>query len=164
MTESTAPETGLATTTEAAKPGETRVVVIDGKEAAATAPGGDAGAHGMSHATPEGEVAGGNIKSVLEPPSIAESVRAPLSKDRAALLSPIGRKIAGMVGRPVSEWGLLGEGDVVHGHMLLLDLQSGEKVRGLDGHKIGEGRLYANLRNLPEGLTTGDTIEQVLGG
>lgn len=140
----------------------TTVKVIDGQEAAST-DAKDSGAGGLAHPTAQGEIAGGNIAKVLASPIVADQVNTPMTKERAALLSPVGQKIAGMVGRPISEWGLLGEGDTVKGHMLLLDLKTGEKVRGLDQHKIGEGKLYANLRNLPEALTTGDTLEQVLG-
>jgi hypothetical protein len=145
---------------------KTKVIIVerDGVkyEAAATDPGD--GPHGMNHPTIAGEVGGGNIKAVLAPPTTPEVIHNPLTKEREALLSPVGLKLAGVVGRPISEWGLLGEGDVVKGHMLLLDLHTGEKVRGQDQHKIGEGKLYANLRNFPEGLTTGDTIEKILGG
>jgi hypothetical protein len=140
---------------------QTEIVVIDGQEAAKT-PKGD-GMYGMAHATPEGEVGGGNIAGTLDPPADATRTIHPLTAERAALLSPVARAIAGYVQRPVSEWGVLGPGDIVKGHMLLLDLNTGEKVRGMDGHKIGEGKLYANLRNMPEALSTGDTIEQLLG-
>lgn len=133
----------------------------DGVTAAATPPTAT-GAFGMQLPA-GGEVAGGNIAKVLDPPIDPNRVNNPLTKERAALLSPIGQKLAGFIGRPPAEWGLLGPGDELRGHMLLLDLNTGEKVRGNDGHRVNPGQLYANLRNLPESLSTGDTIEQILG-
>jgi hypothetical protein len=96
-----------------------------------------------------GEVGGGNIKKLLAaPPSSLQSLT-PMAKEQAALASPIGKQIAGMLARPVTEWGVIGPGDLVKGHMLLLDLNSGEKVRGMDGHRVNAGELYMNLRNAP---------------
>ena len=48
--------------------------------------------------------------------------------------------------------------------MLLLDLNTGEKVRAMDGHRVNAGELYINLRNVPEALSQGDTVARVLGG
>jgi hypothetical protein len=139
---------------------QTEIKVIDGKEAAAT-PKGDVGPYGAS-LPPGGEVAGGNIAKVLDPPPDQSQLNTPLTRERAALLSPIGRKLAGFIQRPVAEWGVLVPGDQIRGHMLLLNLNTGEKVRAMDGHVLNAGELYANLRNLPESLSTGDTIDQVL--
>lgn len=139
----------------------TQVVVIGGHEAAKTDPK-DVGAFGMQ-LPPGGEVGGGNIAKTLDPPRDPSTANQPLTKERAALLSPVGRELAGFIGRPPAEWGLIGPGDVMRGHMLLLDLTTGEKVRGMDGHRVGPGKLYANLRNFPESLSTGDTIDQLLG-
>jgi hypothetical protein len=110
-----------------------------------------------------GEIGGGNIKKLLAAPPVTNPLATPLAKEQAALKSPIGQKIAGMLARPVTEWGVIGPGDIVKGQMLLLDLNSGEKVRGQDGHRVNAGELYMNLRNAPEALATGDTIERVLG-
>ena len=129
---------------------------------ATTAETEETGAGGLA-LPPTGEVGGGNIKAVLAPPPSTTTVQRPMVKEQAALLTSTGQKIAGMIGRPVTEWGVLGPGDTVKGHMLLLDLNSGEKVRGMDGHRIKDGELYMNLRNVPEALATGDTIERVLG-
>lgn len=139
----------------------TTVEVIDGHEAAKTS-GNEVGPYGA--ALPGvGEVAGGNIKKVLDPPPDLSKRNVPLVKERAAMLSPVGQKLSGFVNRPPNEWGLMGPGDTVRGHMFLLDLNTGEKIRAMDGHKINEGQLFANLRNFPEALSTGDTIEQLLG-
>jgi hypothetical protein len=32
----------------------------------------------------------------------------------------------------------------------------------MDGHVVNDGELYLNLRNLPESLSTGNTIDQLL--
>lgn len=158
--------TALATVDSPATPAsqapadQTNIVVIDGHEAAST-PNGAQGAFGQA-LPPGGEIAGGNIAKVLDPPPDTSTLNAPLTKERAALLSPIGRKLAAFIGRPPEMWGLLTAGDTVRGHMLLLDLNSGEKVRGMDGHRINEGQLFANLRNLPESLSAGDTIDKLL--
>lgn len=138
----------------------TEIVEIDGQTAAKTE-GGDAGPFGLQLSG--GEIAGGNIAKVLDPPPDLSKANVPLVKERAAMLSPIGQKVSAYIHRPPSEWGLLGPGDTVKGHMLLLDLNTGEKVRAMDGHKIGEGQLFANLRIFPEALSTGDTLEQLLG-
>ena len=124
---------------------------------------GETGAGGLA-LPKQGEIAGGNIAAVLAPPPSSTTLQRPLAKEQAALLSDTGQKIAALLGRPVTEWGVLGPGDVIKGHMLLLDLNTGEKVRAADGHRIKDGELYMNLRNAPESLATGDTIEKVLGG
>lgn len=129
--------------------------------AAASEPG-ETGPFGM--ALPQaGELHGGNIKAVLEPPPTDETAARPLTKERAAMLTPIYQKLAPFVNRPPSEWGIIGPGERIRGHMLLLNLHTGEKTRAMDGHRVNEGELYANLRQLPESLATGDTIEQILG-
>src|SRR5678816_1988278 len=97
-----------------------------------------------------GEVAGGNIKKVLEPPPSADLVQRPLVKEQAAMVTKVGQQIAGLIARPVTEWGVIGPGETIRGHMLLLDLNSGEKVRAMDGHRVNAGELYMNLRNVPE--------------
>ena len=51
------------------------------------------------------------------------------------------------VQRNLLDWGLVGQGDVVVGHMILVDLDSGEKVRVMPGTRIEEDRLFANTRN-----------------
>jgi hypothetical protein len=140
---------------------QTQIVVHDGKEAAAT-PKGNEGAFGQA-LPPGGEVAGGNIAKVLDPPPGAGgSMNAALTRERAALLSPVGRKLAPYIQRPPAEWGIIGPGDQIRGHMLLLNLNSGEKHRAMDGHVVNDGELYLNLRNLPESLSTGNTIDQLL--
>lgn len=141
---------------------KTEIAVIDGQEAAKTSAA-ETGAGGLALSA-TGEIAGGNIKKVLEPPPDDTRLNVPMVKERAALLSPIYQKLAGAVNRPISEWGLLGPGDVVKGQMMLLDMKTGEKIRASDGHKINEGQLYANLRIFPEAMSQGDTIEKMLAG
>lgn len=138
------------------------VKVIDGQEALSTTST-DVGPHGT--ALPAvGEVAGGNIVKTLAPPPPADSITRPMVKEQAAMRTKIGQQIAGLIARPITEWGVIGPGDTVRGHMLLLDLNTGEKVRAMDGHRVNAGELYMNLRNVPEALATGDTIARVLEG
>jgi hypothetical protein len=140
----------------------TIVEVIDDEPAAKSPDDVDVGPNGI--ALPAGgEIAGGNIAKVLDAPPGASRLSGPLTKEQAALQTPIFQKLAGIVARPPEMWGLIGPGETIRGHMMLLDLNTGEKVRGMDGHRVNEGELYANLRNLPEALSAGDTIDRVLG-
>jgi hypothetical protein len=134
----------------------------DAEITAAATPDAESGAFGVSLPA-TGEVAGGNIRAVLEAPPDAAMVNRPMVKEQAAMASRVGRQIAGLVARPVTEWGVIGPGDTIRGHMLLLDMNTGEKVRAMDGHRVNKGELYMNLRNVPEALSTGDTIARVLG-
>jgi hypothetical protein len=129
---------------------------------AAASEGAEAGAYGMALPA-QGEFMGGNIKVTLEPPPTNTLAQHPLTKEQAAMRSPVYQKLAGFVARPLIDWGLIGPGETIRGHMLLLDLNTGQKVRAMDGHRVQEGQLYANCRQLPESLVVGDTIERVLG-
>ena len=108
----------------------------------------------------------GNVKRVLEAPpaetsrtyGTAHTVLVRAASTRVAQL------LASLVQRPLTEWGLLVEGDEVKGHMDLLDLNTGEKVQALPGHRIGKDGLFANLKNFPQFLGEGDTIERILAG
>lgn len=157
------PQNTLGGTQRAAD--QTQVKVFDGPdgskvEAAASDPR-ELGPFGM--ALPQaGEVAGGNIAKTLDPPPDPQVINQPLTRERAALLSPVGRKLAPFIQRPPAEWGIIAPGDVIRGHMLLLNLITGEKHRAMDGHVVNSGELYLNLRNLPESLSSGDTIDQIL--
>ena len=177
----TAPSGSATTTTpetvESAKPGETMPDALgnmpeetslsatqtDAEELQRVAAEGRGTSVGGLALPTTGEIAGGNIEKYLAPPPESLSSQRPMVKEQAALTSPIGKQIAGMIARPVTEWGVLGPGDRVKGSMILLDLNSGEKARAADGHIINKGELYMNLRNAPEALSTGDTIEKVLG-
>ena len=124
----------------------------------------ETGPGGMALPT-TGELAGGNIKRTLDPPSLTnESTGASVALQQAAFRSRVAQRIAPYVGRPINEWGLIGEGETIKGHMILLDLNTGEKVRAMGGHKTAPGSLYANLRNFPVALAEGDTIEKILAG
>jgi hypothetical protein len=128
---------------------------------AAATPDAETGAHGMALPA-QGEFMGGNIQVTLEPPPAGTLAQHPLTKEQAAMRSPVYQKLAGFVARPLIDWGLIGPGETIRGHMLLLDLNTGQKVRAMDGHRVKEGELYANCRQLPESLVVGDTIERVL--
>lgn len=130
---------------------------------AASTPGIETGPFGMALPGP-GVVAGGNVRQTLQAPAPdPAALNVAFTKERAALLSPIGQRLIGFIGRQPADWGVLGPGDVVRGYNMLLDLHSGQKVEAMDGHVIQPGKLYANIRNFPESLATGDAIEQILG-
>jgi hypothetical protein len=139
----------------------TAVVEIDGHEAAVPSEDSEVGPHGL--ALPQaGEIGGGNIAKLLEAPPSTETLQNPLSKEQAAMTKPVYQKIAALSGRPPTEMGIIGPGETIRGHMLLLDLNTGEKVRAMDGHRVNRGELFMNLRNVPESLATGDVISRVL--
>jgi hypothetical protein len=144
-------------------PAAPTIVVHNDAEALATKPDADLMGAGGVALPGVGEVAGGNITKLLAPPPSTETISRPMAKEQAAMKTKVGQQIAGLIARPVTDWGIIGPGDVVRGHMLLLDLNTGQKVRAMDGHRVNEGELYMNLRNVPEALATGDTIDQVLG-
>jgi hypothetical protein len=140
----------------------TAVAEIDGFEAAVPSEDAEVGANGLALPA-AGEVGGGNIAKLLDAPPTLDTLAQPYVREQAAMASNVGKQIAGLTGRPVTEWGVYGPGDTVRGHMLLLDLNTGQKVRAMDGHRINQGELYMNLRNVPESLAAGDTIDRVLG-
>lgn len=53
------------------------------------------------------------------------------------------------IARPVAEWGLLGQGAEIAGHMGLVDVESLARVRAFPGAVIAEDRVFANARNIP---------------
>src|SRR6266516_6207123 len=55
---------------------------------------GETGAYGMVLPT-AGEVAGGNLKEVLEPPPTTDLVKRPLTKEKAAMQTKVYQRIAG---------------------------------------------------------------------
>lgn len=140
---------------------KTAVAKIDGHEAAVPGEDQEVGPHGLSLPA-AGEVAGGNIERLLAAPPATEAAARPMVKEQAAMMTKVGRELAGLIARPITEWGIIGPGETIRGHMLLLDLNTGEKVRAMDGHRVNKGELYMNLRNVPEALSTGDTIARVL--
>lgn len=114
--------------------------------------------------TGAGEMGGGNIAQTLAPrPPANPAVQTQQRLERAAS-SQVVQRFGGLVNRPLLEWGLVGQNDVVPGHMILVDLDSGAKVRVMPGTRIEEDRLFANSRNLPEWLINGDALDRIAGG
>jgi hypothetical protein len=131
--------------------------------AAATPPDQATGAAGQSLG-PTGEMGGGFIAETLAPrPAQSTQAQAQTRLERAAA-SQVVQKVGHLVQRPLLDWGLVGQGDVVAGHMILIDLESGEKVRVLPNTRIEDDRILANSRNLPEFLINGDGLQRIMGG
>lgn len=113
-------------------------------------------------ATGDFDVVGGNIAETLNQPLDA----APRDRDRASriLLRAAGakgyQKIASMV-RPLDELGLVGQGDTVIGHHVLIDLDTLAKVEVTDRWQIGEDRIFCNSQQIPKALAHGDTLESL---
>lgn len=63
--------------------------------------------------------------------------------------------------RPVDTWGLVGKGDTVTGHFVLVDLETLEKVEVIDRWQIDQDRIFANSQNLPKALMHGDGLEKL---
>ncbi|MPZ68605.1 MAG: hypothetical protein GEU71_03655 [Actinobacteria bacterium] len=114
------------------------------------------GAGGITLATRE--IGGGAIAEehrAPEPEAEADPRVVAMERQRRAAASKVAREFGAVIGRPVTDWGLMGKGDRVRGHMILVDLESGKKERFLPGSRIEEDRLYANTRNFPVALVTG---------
>ena len=52
-------------------------------------------------------------------------------------------------GRGPPDLGLVGKGHVVAGHMILMDVDSGDFVRVMPGTKLEDDRVFLNTRNRP---------------
>jgi hypothetical protein len=116
---------------------------------------------------PNREIAGGAIREVLEPEPDPQTPR----RDLAALAmraagSAVSQKAGGAIGRPVSDWGLLTKGDRISATMILVDLDTGQKVEIMGGNvtELKDDRLFANARNFPQALVEGDTLERLVSG
>jgi hypothetical protein len=111
----------------------------------------------------ERDVVGGNIKEQVNQPSSGtkrDSTRAERLLVRAAKAAGT-QKVAALVGRPITEWGLVGLGDELNGHYVLIDLDSLEKVEVIDRWVINDDRIFANSQQWPKPLVHGDTLERI---
>jgi hypothetical protein len=88
------------------------------------------------------------VSTDLHPLAETAPARAPLGLEQRALRGQLMQHFP-LIERPVSEWGLVGQGDVVAGHMDLVDVETLERVRAFPGATILEDRVFANVRNLP---------------
>src|SRR5205807_5193174 len=76
--------------------------------------------------TGAGEMGGGNIAQTLAPrPATNTAILTQQRLERAAT-SQVVQRFGSLVNRPLLEWGLVGQGDVVAGHMILVDLDNGQ--------------------------------------
>ena len=57
-------------------------------------------------------------------------------------------------------WGLVGQGDELNGHYVLIDLDSLEKVVVTERWVIDEDRVFANAQQWPKALVQGDTLQK----
>lgn len=126
-------------------------VDADGKPVTA----GPTGSGGMALGA-AGEIAGGEITDELRPVDAATEPNHALEVQRKAAKFEFFRTVMAVSGRPITEMGLLGKGDTVRGHMILVNAKNGEKVRAQDGAKIEGDDVFFNARNMPESLSQGD--------
>jgi hypothetical protein len=61
-------------------------------------------------------------------------------------------------------WGLVGLGDTIDGHFVLIDLDTLEKVVVVEHWVIDEDRVFANAQNWPKALVQGDTLQKAARG
>jgi len=119
-------------------------------------------------ATGDFDVVGGNIAETVNQPLDA----AQRDRTRAARLMMRAAKAVGgwpaglsaMIGRPADEWGLVGQGDTVTGHFVLIDLDSLEKVEVTERWQIDQDRVFANAQQWPKALVHGETLAEIAGG
>jgi hypothetical protein len=109
------------------------------------------------------DILGGEIKETVNIP-----VTAP-TKDRTrmqrllirAARAPGTAKLSVVSGRPLDTWGIVGEGDEVVGHFILVDLDTLDKIEVIDRYKVEGDHVYANAQNLPKALVAGDGLKQL---
>lgn len=109
----------------------------------------------------ERDVVGGNVSETINQPSDAgtrDRTRAQRVLFRAARAAGTA-KVGALVGRPLDEWGLFGQGDTVTGHYMLIDLDTLKKVEVTERMVIAEDRIFANAQQWPKALVHGDLLE-----
>lgn len=110
------------------------------------------------------DILGGGIKETLNIPVTAatkDRTREQRITLRAAKAAGT-KALAGVVGRPLDEWGLVGEGDEVVGHFILVDLDTLDKIEVIDRYKIEGDHIYANGQQLPKALMNGEALKELL--
>lgn len=109
------------------------------------------------------DILGGGIKETVNIPVTTppkDRTRAQRLIIRAAKAAGT-KKLAGIVGRPIDEWGLVGEGDEVIGHFILVDLDTLEKIEVIDRWKVEGDHIYANAQQLPKALVAGEGLQEL---
>jgi hypothetical protein len=61
-------------------------------------------------------------------------------------------------------WGLVGLGDELHGHFVLIDLDTLDKVVVGEHWVVDVDKVFANAQQWPKALMVGDTLKKVAGG
>jgi hypothetical protein len=107
---------------------------------------------------------GGRGVTETHSPRPVEAPRSQANLVERYLQSPLHRSLGTAIGRNPTDLGLVGQGHVVVGHMILMDAESGELHRFLPGTRVEDDRVYVNTRNLPEVLVEGDLARKALGG
>jgi hypothetical protein len=109
------------------------------------------------------DIVGGNIKETVNVPVTT----APKDRTRMQRLLIRASKAAGtaklalVTGRPLDEWGLVGEGDRVVGHFVLVDLDTLEKIETIDEYTVEGDRVFANVQQIPKLIAFGDGLKQL---
>jgi hypothetical protein len=109
------------------------------------------------------DILGGGIKETVNVPVTAaakDKTRQQKLIIRAAKAAGT-KRLAGVVGRPLDEWGLVGEGDKVVGHFILVDLDTLDKIEIIDEYTIEGDHVYANAQQLPKLLVQGEGLKQL---
>jgi hypothetical protein len=112
------------------------------------------------------DIIGGGISHTLNTPVTAATKDRTRQQDIMVRASKAAgtRKLAGVVGRPLEEWGLVSGGDRLVGHFILVDLDTLDKVEvGPDEWTIpaDEQKVYANAQQLPKLLVAGDGLKKL---
>lgn len=113
--------------------------------------------------TAEEDVVGGNVAESFSTPvtgAARDTNRARRLMLRAAKARGV-QRVGALVGRPLDEWGLVGEGDRVLGHYMLIDLDTLKKVEVIDEWVVEGDRIFANAQQWPKALVHGDTLEKL---
>jgi hypothetical protein len=147
----------------------------DGPQAARTDPNTIHAMRGMQIGTPVlgpdgrpvvggGMIAGGAIANEFLPPAPAANPGDVMAEwTRRALASPHFSILGALAGRPVTDWGLFGKGATVRGLVIGINVDTLEKDVFHDGHVIEKDGVWANARNFPEYIVTGDNLSQLAG-
>lgn len=123
----------------------------------------ETGAGGMSLGT-TGELAGGGKIEEHTAPPAKETVFDAFRHQRRYMASRLAREAGHLIGRSPAEIGFWGKGDTYHGSGILVDVDTLEKHRFPDNWVFEGDEVYANSRDLPHALTTGDVAQNLAGG
>src|SRR5215469_11365502 len=100
------------------------------------------------------ELGAAGVTRTLSPPGAPQVVMGPTPESLIArwLNSAVHKRLGNAIDRGPTDLGLVGQGYVAAGHMILMDAETGELHRVMPGTRIEDDRVYVNTRNLPEWL------------